>query len=251
MSDKVVFKLNKRDIVGKRVRHLRQAGVTPAIVYGADHDSATVEADTLKLERLINQVGTTTPFMIDFDGKKQLAIIKKIDRNAVRGSLEHIDFQLISAKEKIEAEVPIVLVGQSDSEAERAGLVVMQVLDKIEIEALPADMVPQIEVSVANLKEVGDRVTLADLVLPKGIELADKEPDMGLAIVNVYDPVELEAAMEAAGGDATDVDEVESEHGAEDGDQEGEKSDGEGGDGEAKPKADGDKQPEPKPAEEK
>lgn len=213
MSERVEFTVIKRDLLGKKVRSLRANRIVPGVAYGADKEPVAIQAEELALEKLISKVGTSTPVNLALDGKKHLAIVKNFDRDAVSGKLYNVEFQLVSANEKIETEVPIRLIGQGDSLAERAGLVVMQVLDEIALIAKPADMIPALEIDITKLATLDDAVSVADVVLPKGVEFADKELDPNLAIVNVYDPAELEAANEAAGGDATDESEVEAENG--------------------------------------
>ncbi|MGI6612733.1 MAG: 50S ribosomal protein L25 [Candidatus Nanosyncoccaceae bacterium] len=231
MSERIEFKLSKRDLIGKKVRQLRASGVIPGVAYGAGEEPVNIQAEELALEKLITKVGTSTPIDLSINGKKHLAIIKNIDRDVVTNKLYNIEFHLISADETIETEVPIRLVGQGESPAERAGLVVMQVLDTIELSAKPADMIPFLEIDIKVLEKLEDSVVVADLKLPKGVEFADKEIDENLAVVNVYDPAELEAANEAVGGDATDESEVEAEKG---GDVEGDEATAEEGDEETK-----------------
>lgn len=234
MSERIEFKVSKRDLKGKKVKALRASGVVPGVVYGAGQEPVNIQADELLIERLITQVGTSTPIDLDVEGKKHLAIIKHIDRNVVTGKLNHFDFQAVSATQQIETEVPIRLIGQGESAAERAGLIVMQVLDSIELSAKPADMIPVLEIDIKDLATLEDSITIADVKLPKGVEFADQEIDENLAIVNVYDPAELEAANEAVGGDATEDTVVESEQGGEAAEGEGEdKGEGESGDGAA------------------
>ena len=130
MTERILFKLTKRDIIGKKVRHLRDSGIIPAVVYGNDHESIAVQANALELEKLVHKVGMTTPFNIELDDKTQLAIVNELDRDPIKGLLKHADFLTISAKELIETDIPIRLIGIGESEAERIGLVVMQVLDE-------------------------------------------------------------------------------------------------------------------------
>ena len=115
----------------------------------------------------------------------------------------------------IDAEIEIVLTGKGESKAEKAGLMVMQVLDTVEVRALPNDMIQEVEVSIMDLENKGDKLSLADIKLPKGVEFTNKELDMEQAVANVVDPADIEAANEAAGGDATDESEVKAENGSE------------------------------------
>lgn len=215
MAEKITFKVNKREVTGKKVKALRAAGLVPGVVYGAKHAPINIEAENNALEKVIEQAGFSTPVNLEIDGKKYFTVIKNISRDTVKRNVANVEFQSISAKDPIDAEVEIVLVGQGESPAERAGLVVMQVLENIELRALPNDMPAELEVALDELKAVGDRITLADVKLPKGVEFTDKEIDLTLAIANVYDPAQLEAQNEAAGGDAQDVAEVAADNGSE------------------------------------
>ena len=215
MAEKIIFKANKREITGKKVKVLRQAGLVPGVVYGAKHQPINIEADNNALEKLLERAGFSTPVNLELDGEKFFTIIKNVSRDTVKRNLINIEFQSISASDPIDAEVEIVLLGKGESPAERAGLVVMQVLETIELRALPNQMPAELEVSLDNLKEVGDRVTLGDIKLPKDVNFTDKEIDLNLAIANVYDPAQLEAQNEAAGGDAESTADVEAEKGAE------------------------------------
>jgi large subunit ribosomal protein L25 len=129
--------------------------------------------------------------------------------------LRHVAFHTIKQNEKIVTEVPIVLVGEGESAAEKAGLIVLQAIEKVEIRALPADLPEALEVSIVDLATDEDKITIGDIKLPKGVEYADVDQDTDLVVANVYEPSALQAANDAAGGDAEDESAVESENGSE------------------------------------
>lgn len=72
--------------------------------------------------------------------------------------------------------------------AEKAGLVVLQAIEHIEIKAKPADLPESLELSIAELATDEDKLTVADLKLPEGVEFADVDQDAELVIANVYEP---------------------------------------------------------------
>lgn len=213
MAEKISFKANKREVTGKKVKALRAAGLVPGVVYGAKHQPINIEADAVETVKLLEKAGFSTPVNLEIDGKKYFTIIKRVDRDPVKRSVANIEFQSISAKDPIDAEVEIVLLGQGESPAERAGLVVMQVLEQVELRALPNEMPAELTVSVESLQQLGDHLTLADIKLPAGVEFTDKEVDFSLTVANVYDPAQLEAHNEATGGDADVATEVASDNG--------------------------------------
>lgn len=228
MGDKISLKLDVRDVHGKKVARLRKDGLTPGVVYGHGIEPLAVQADAGELRKVVAHAGKHTP--VSLTGvKRRIAMIKSVDYDPTRhGAIRHVSFHAVKADEPVHAEVPIRLVGEGESDAEKAGLVVLQALDKIEVKALPMDLPEALEVSIVALAEAGDRVTVGDIALPSGVELvehvdhqaeADDEEEKpsitDLVVANVYEPSALQAANEAAAGDATDEEGVESENGEE------------------------------------
>lgn len=230
MGDKITLKIDAREVQGKKVASLRAQGLTPGVVYGQGVDATTVQADSGEVRKVVAAAGKHTPVMLT-GAKKRIAMIKDVDYDPTRhGYIRHISFHAVKANEPVVAEVPIHLVGEGESAAEKAGLIVLQALDKVQVKALPMDLPEAIEISIVGLAEVGDRVTLADAVLEKGVEFVEhhdgrSEDDLeegeerpsvtDLVVANVYEPGALQAANEAAAGDATDESAVEAENGAE------------------------------------
>jgi len=204
----ISLKLDKRTAEGKQVAKLRATGMVPSVVYGGQTEPMMTQSQMVETAKAVHHVGKHSPIDLVIDGAKKLAIIKSIDMDPVKHTLRHIAFHTINRNDIITTEVPIVLVGQGESAAERAGLVILQALEHIEIKAKPADLPESIEMSIAGLETDEDKLTVADIKLPEGVEFADIEQDMGLVIANVYEPGALQAANEAAGGEADEDTEV-------------------------------------------
>jgi large subunit ribosomal protein L25 len=225
MGDKVTLTLALRELHGKKARVLRQQGIIPAVVYGPGIEPVSTQAAYNEVERVWRHAGKHTPVHLTIDSKKRIAMIKDVELDPVKGKLRHVSFHAVKANEPVVAEVPIRLIGEGESEAERAGLVVLQSLDRLEVRALPMDLPEALEVTISDLKEAGEQVTVGDIVLPKDVELVehktgheeddDETPQLtDLTIATVYEPSALQAANEAAGGDAEDdVSEVEADNG--------------------------------------
>lgn len=215
MND-ISLKLTTREAHGKQVTKLRRSGFVPSIVYGGHDAPISTQSTDVETTKVVREAGKHTPVHLTIDGKKKLAIIKNIEVDPVKQRIMHVAFHAIKQNDVITTEVPIVLVGQGESDAEKAGLIVLQAIETIEIKAKPADLPESLEVSIAHLATDEDKVTLSDITLPAGVEYADIEQDLELVIANVYEPAALEAANEAAAGDAADETEVETENGSED-----------------------------------
>lgn len=209
----ITLKLSSREVSGKKVTKLREQGIVPSIVYGGKSDPVNTQSGIVETTKVAHQAGKHTPVHLVIDGKKKLAIIKDIDVDPVKHRVRHIAFHTIKQNEAITTEVPIHLVGLGESEAEKAGLVVLQAIEHLVIKAKPADLPEALELSIANLATADDKLTVADVTLPAGVEFADHEQDLELVIANVYEPSALQAQNEAAAGEAESVDEVAAENG--------------------------------------
>lgn len=214
MND-ITLKLDTRTVSGKKVVTLREQGFVPSVVYGGSSDPINTQSGLVETTKVSQSAGRHTPVHLVIDGKKKLAIIKSIDFDPVKHQIRHVAFHTIKQNEVITTQVPIHLTGIGESEAEKAGLVILQAIEHIEIKAKPADLPEALELSVAGLSTTEDKLTLNDIVLPSGVEYADIEQDLELVVANVYEPSALQAANDAAGGDASDDDaaSVESENG--------------------------------------
>ena len=212
MAD-ITLKLDTRTLTGRHAVKLRKQGIVPSVVYGGKAKPVSTQSSAIDATKVVRAAGKHTPVHLTVDGKKKLAIIKSIDVSPVKRTVRHISFHTIKQNETITTEVPITLTGVGESLAERAGLVVLQAIEKVEVKALPANLPESIELSILELETTDDKLTFADITLPEGVEFADNEQDTDLVIANVYEPSGLQSASGAAGGDAEEGDDVEAENG--------------------------------------
>ena len=194
-EDKLTLK--KRELTGKKMKALRAEGLVPSVVYGGDKEPILTASSYNETEKVLRAVGYHSPVDLVIDGKDKMALVKDIDIDPVKRTIRNVEFQAISANEVVEATTPIVIIGFEGSEASKLHLNILQVMEEIEVKAKPADLPSQIEVDAARLAAAEDRLTVADLILPAGVELVDKELDPEQVVANVYDPAEEAAAREA------------------------------------------------------
>ena len=241
MGNKIILAVAKRDIHGKKVKQLRREGLIPGVVYGPGIEPMSIQMPEGELLKVVQQAGKHTPVNLT-GSKKRIAMIKDVDLDPVKSTIRHVSFHAVRADEPVTTDVAIRLTGEGESEAERAGLIILQNLDRIEIKALPGNLPEALELSTAHLKEESERVTVGDIKLPEGVEFVEhieqkaRDDDSGddeeehsvldLVVASVWEPGALQAANEAAAGDAEDESEVDSEQGS---------SDGEASEGEGKP----------------
>lgn len=186
-------------------RRLRRADKVPAIVYGAgkapvnvvfDHDSVV---NHLRHEAFFSHI-----LDIKVGGESEKAILRDVQRHPSKPRVLHMDFQRISATEKLHMRIPLHFTNEDKAPGVKVGGgLVSHLMTDVEIACLPANLPEYIEVDVSAL-EVGDVLHLSDLKLPSGVELpalAHDDEEYDLPVVTIYIPraaVEAEAAPTTA-----------------------------------------------------
>ncbi|MCL1876588.1 50S ribosomal protein L25 [Candidatus Saccharibacteria bacterium] len=196
MRDKIKLMLAKRDVAGKKVVQLRREGQVPAVVYGSEFEPQNVQFPQQEALRVVDKAGRHSPVELELDGKKNTALIKSISRAPAKRDITHISFQVVRADEVVHTEVPLVFVGEDESPAKRAGLIILPALEHISVKAKAADLPENIELDASKLTEHGEKLTLADAKVPKGVEIVDFDPE--IVVATVYEPAALEAKNAAA-----------------------------------------------------
>lgn len=203
MGDAIILTLDERTKRGKKVKALREQEIVPGVIYGQGFDPIMVQAEYNTIDKVVRSAGKHSPIEVKVKNETKIALIKDVDRDPVKARLRHVSFHAVSKDEIVTAEVPIVLIGEGESAAEKAGLIVLQAIEVIEVKAKPANLPDALEVPIVSLATVQDKLTLNDIALPRGVVFADADIDRELVVANVYEPAALEAANEAAAGEST------------------------------------------------
>jgi len=206
MTESVTISLQKREITGKAVSALRREGLVPAVIHDHGKASINVSGVYIDIARAYRQAGKHHPINIDADGKKYVALIKEVGVDPKKNTLSHVVFNAVNANQKVEAEIPVRITfaeGNDSSPAERSGLIVLHNLETVEVVAIPSALPDFLEFDGEKLAEVGDVATVADLIVPKGVEI---KTDASQQIASVFEPSALAAANDAADGDADEDD---------------------------------------------
>ncbi len=196
----------KRDLLGRKVKNLRAKGQVPATVYGKNIKSASVAVEQGVFEKLYADAGETGLVELSLDGEVRPVLIHTVQRDAVRGSLLHVEFHQVDLKENVRANVPVELVGESPAVAQKAGAL-LTLLNEVEVEALPTELPEKIEVDITKLAAVGDELKISDLKVPKGVTmLTDVEQIVAKVDSLVSKEAEEQAAADAAAAAAASAD---------------------------------------------
>lgn len=189
--------LMERKITGKKLKSLRADGMIPSVVYGGE-EPVLLSSEYVETEKVLNGAGYHSPIDLDMAGKKQMAIVKDVHIDPVSRRIINIEFQAISASEVVEATTPVVIVGFEESEASKIYHFAMtQAMEEIDVKAKPADLPKELTVDASTLKELDDKIILADVKLPAGVEFVDKEMSGDQVVASLYDPAAEAAAREA------------------------------------------------------
>ncbi len=178
MSDvRLAIEAEPRAVIGKQVKQLRREGLIPAVIYGIKEPVA-IQLENKMLRRVLRRAGSTNLIDITFDGQKRTVLAREIQQHLTRGDLIHVDFQEVDLLVKIAAEAALVLVGRSQMMKDGQGSDVLA-LTSVEIEALPDDLIAEIEVDVTNLTD-DEAIYVSDLSVPKGVTILT-DPETAVA----------------------------------------------------------------------
>lgn len=185
-----------RTLTGKKVKLLRQKDIVPGVIYGRHIDPIAVQFDKRELTTALNRAGTSATVQVEVEGSSDphLVIFRDVQHHAILRNVTHVDLQALSLTETVRVPLNIVLVGVAPVIESDAG-VVTQVLQEVEIEALPTDLIPLIEVDVSGLTEIGASINVGDLEVPDGVTILS-DPDVTIVQVSYQAAEEEEEVVE-------------------------------------------------------
>ena len=210
-KDRIVLNASLRKIFGKRTRSMRKDGFIPANIFGEKMEPLAISLDQKAFNETFKIAGETNVVYIAVDNKKIPTLISEIQIHPVSQSILHIDLRKIDLTHKIEAHVPIVLVGESEAVESKNGVILSQ-MDEVTIESLPEDIPDKIEVDISKLTEIGDIFRISDLVIEGSFVILD-EPER--AIVSIIEHKEEEIEPETVSEDPEIIGKEAEEEGTE------------------------------------
>jgi large subunit ribosomal protein L25 len=188
-----------REIVGgKQVKALRREDIVPGIIYGHGIDPIAVQFDSREIEKAISQAGTSSTIQVYVEGVSDpyLAIFRDVQYHVIKRNVIHLDLQALNLLETVRVPVSVILTGQSPA-VEDAGGVLLHILNELEIEALPTALVPSIEIDVSVLTEIGQSITVGDIVPPPGVTILNTPHETIAQVIYTEEEKEEEVAEEA------------------------------------------------------
>lgn len=197
--DKLELKVTNREILGKKVKHLRRQGITPVHLFGHGIESLALQCDAVQIERVLSQAEQTGLISLKLDNEKRprTVMVRAFDRDWRKGQLLHVDFYQVKLREKLKLEVPVVLVGEAPALKSKDNMLEHE-LDTLTIECLPAKIPANMEVDISSFTEPGQAIRVKDIILGEDIVILN---DPELVVVKIswrhVEKVEEEVAEEA------------------------------------------------------
>jgi large subunit ribosomal protein L25 len=176
-------------------RRTRRAGKIPAVLYGHGLEPRHISLPAREFA-LAMRGGGNTLLSVDLNGGRELALPRQIQRDPVRGNIEHVDLLLVRRGEKVTVAVPVQLIGDVVAD----GLINHE-LNSIEVQADATDIPDHFEVKIAGLA-IGSHVSAGDVPLPSGVILVTDPEHMVVSVLAAPSAEQVEAELAEAEAEA-------------------------------------------------
>ncbi|MEP7289907.1 MAG: 50S ribosomal protein L25 [Chloroflexota bacterium] len=193
MAEQYSLEAQLRTVIGKQVKALRRENLVPAVIYGAGGEPVHITCAYRPLEIVLQKSGATHLINVTVDGGKHTALVREVQRDKIKRTIQHVDFLRVDLSKKLRADVPIVLVGEPKLSSD---LQLTHNIQSIEVECLPTDIPDHIEVNVSQLLTLGAQITVNDLAGYKGVEFLS-DPQEVIARVDSLETSGTEEDMAA------------------------------------------------------
>ncbi|MCM3719878.1 50S ribosomal protein L25/general stress protein Ctc [Fictibacillus phosphorivorans] len=159
---------------------LRSKGHVPANLYGYGTESVALSVDEPEFIKAYREVGRNGVLKLNVDGKDYSVMVQEMQVHPLKNAVTHIDFIAIDLNKETEAEVPVVLTG--DSAGVKEGGVLQRVHATVNVKALPSDFPEQLEASIEDLN-IGDSLYVKDLPTSGKYEILHEEDEVIASVV--------------------------------------------------------------------
>ena len=201
-GERVKLQVQERDSRGSaESRRLRKQGLIPGVLYGRGKTPHPISIEERELRRVLTGgQGLHAILDVTLAGQKTThpSILKEYQQHPVKGGIIHIDLQEVRLDQPIQTAVVVTLVGEAAGTKE--GGVLSQVVNEVNVEALPLEVPQHIEVDVSGL-HIGESLRLSDIEAPAGVTFLDDPEETVLASVTQPTRVEEPEVEEGEEGE--------------------------------------------------
>jgi large subunit ribosomal protein L25 len=224
IMDRLSLNATERTILGKKVKNLRKEGLVPAHVFGNTKEVEHVSVNLKEFGLVYDQAGETGVIDLKIGAEKiRPVMVKDSQYNPVSGQILHIDFYQVNLNVAVTVPMPVVLVGDEPELVHAGEAIVLQTISELQVEALPGDLVDQIEVNISVLKEVDDAITVENLNYDRTKLTVHADPSEVVVKLAPAVTAEMQELLEEQDAEAeVSTDEAQAEATAEAGEESGE-----------------------------
>ena len=157
-------------IAGGKLRNAREKGLMPAVIYGNKFESISIFLNTKDFQKTYKTAGNSSVIDIEVGGSSHTVLVQEVAHDARFGFPIHVDFLVVKKGQVVKVSIPVEYIGEAPGE-KIFGATLVKLLHDIEVEGTPSSLPNNIEVDIATLVDLGSRITVADLKLPKNISI--------------------------------------------------------------------------------
>jgi large subunit ribosomal protein L25 len=205
--------LQKRELVGKKIKQLRSEGLVPAVIYNSKGESTNLSVELGIANKLYKEATSTTVLDLDIDGKEYKALVKEFDIDPRTENILHVSLFEIDPKAEMIFTIPFTVVGRSPAVKNNLGILV-QVLDSLNVKCTLENLVSDIKIDVTGLEHPGQTIGVNDIELPENLTLIH-ENDATATIVTITQLQKIEVIEEEETEDEEGEEGAEGEEGVE------------------------------------
>lgn len=210
--EEITLKAKERQITGKKVKQLREKGMLPAVLYGSEAKPENLTIEQREFQKVFAKAGSSALVDLQIDDQSSVKIlIHEPQLDPVKDLPIHVDLYKIKMTEKITTEIPLKFVGEAPAVKDLEGNLITN-KDAVEVECLPGDLIPEIEVNISGLKTFDDYIYVKDLKLPETIKNLGEPEDIIVQVTPPRSEEELEEMeKEAATEEKEQIEKMEEE----------------------------------------
>lgn len=199
------LEIHPREKTGtSNVRRMRKEGLIPSVVYHRGEESLDSAVVYKEFAKVAGQATSSQVFLLKssdkrFDGKT--CLVKDVQKDFLKNSVLHVDFQSLKDDEEITVRVPIHVVGEAYGVKNEGGILTVAIHD-VGVTCLPRQIPKEFKVDVSELK-LGGSIHASDIALPAGVKL-DDDPEETIASVVAIRAAEETTTAAATEGEAAE-----------------------------------------------
>ena len=199
MATTIDLPARTREARGHHNKALRRQGKVPAILYGHNVEPRSLEAEARVLHRVWMTAGRTHLVDLKVDGgRAQKVLVREVQVDPRSGAPIHADLFAVNLREKLTADVPVVIVGEAPAVVDLKIGTLQQLVTTLRIESLPGDLPAQFSVDVSGLTEIDAGVRIGEITVPDGVTLVHADLEELVVKVTALRVVEVEEEEAAA-----------------------------------------------------